>query len=334
MNKNTLIALLSILTVAFAGLAAWQAFSPPAQAPAPTVASAPEAAEPAGLEDGERTRLLARIQDLENQLAAARAAATAQAFTPTPASIPGNEPPAETDGPAIMLSEVAAMMQEPEFQDMMRSQQKLVMDQFYGELFRALDLDPQKLAEFKDLLASRMLAGMDLGMSMFGQDGAPDRETLMNAFQEAQAQVNESIRELLSEEEYELFEQYEATQAERTQVDMFKQSLPPDLTLNWEQEDALILAMHEESQAAGNPPGMDPTMGGLPPEGFDSDAMISSMEQMHGRYVQRAADILNDQQLSQFEASLQQQRNMQAMSMRMMQRMMGRDEPPPPPPTP
>jgi hypothetical protein len=336
MNKNALIALLSVLTVTFGALAARQLLAPSTPAPALPVAPDPETAPASAAGEAEHARLLARIRELENQLAAARAAATANAFAAAAPGAPA-DPAASPQPPgAGLIGEVAAMMQEPEFKDMMRTQQKMVMEQFYGELFGALVLDPERLAALKDLLADRMLAGMDAGMALFTQDGDQDFEAMAKSVQTAQDQITAQIRELLSDEEYEVFEQFEATQAERTQVDMFKQALSPDLALNWDQEDALILAMHEVNQSSQDTTaaGLDPMMGGFPSGNFDADTMLASLEQTHDRYLQRAAEILNEQQLRQFETSLQQHRNMQAMSLRMMRQMMGSGDPPPPPPLP
>lgn len=334
MKKRTAVSVLAAFLLGAAAVAAWHRLvPPPTPAPSPTSPN-PETPTP---DPAERDRLLARIRDLENDLARARAAAsTAQAAVPaTPlATIPDEPAPDAPPQQPAFMEEVASMMQQPEFKEMMRSQQKMVMDQFYGELFKALDLEPDTQARFKDLLADRMLAGMETGMSLFGGEENSDSQAIAERLMAAQQVSNDQIRELLSDEEYALFEQFEETQPERTQVDMFKQSLPQDVQLAWEQEDALILAMHEERTAIQGTTATDPMLRDFPSADADPDAVVAELERLHDRYLQRANDILTPDQVTQFEANLQQQRNMQAMSIRMMKRMMGGDQPAPPTPQP
>ena len=56
---------------------------------------------------------------------------------------------------------------------------------------------------------------------------------------------DEELRALLGEEGHDMLGQYEQTQMERTQVDLFKERLTGDLSLDWETQHELILAMSD-----------------------------------------------------------------------------------------
>jgi len=127
------------------------------------------------------------------------------------------------------------------------------------------------------------------------------------------------IRELLGENDYAYYEQFENTQMERTQVEMLRQNLPPERLPTWEQENDLILAMYEErTEFVFDVPELEhPGLGvsGMNEEQIQSH--LDEMDRLHEQYLVRAATILDEETLEAFSNSLQQWLTMQEMSLRM-----------------
>ena len=69
---------------------------------------------------------------------------------------------------------LSAMLKDPGMKEMIKNQQKValgaVIDKNYAKLFADLHLSPEQSASLKDLIMNKMMAGMDLGMSMFADD--------------------------------------------------------------------------------------------------------------------------------------------------------------------
>jgi hypothetical protein len=215
---------------------------------------------------------------------------------------------------------IAEMYDLPEVKDMIRTQQKMMLDQQYGELFAGLDLSGEMQAELKELLTVKMTTGLDTGMKLM--DGEISVEEYQQQAQEVARSLVETenrIHALLGEDDFAYYQQFEDTQMERMQVDMLRQNLPPDNLPTWEQENELIIAMHEErNQFVFNVPDLEqPSLGvsGMNEEQIQSH--LDEMDSLHEQYLVRAATILNEDALEAFSNSLQQWLAMQEMSLRM-----------------
>ena len=200
-------------------------------------------------------------------------------------------PPEQSD-PAPDPFDISQMLESPEMKEMMRAQHRMMMDQTYGELFDSLALpDPDREA-FKDLLTDKMTAVMDAGMAVWSASaGGESPEVDAEKLTAMTDRYDEQIKTLLGNDDYEVFRQYESTQHERQQVDLFKQSLGGDDAMTWEQEHELILAMHEERQASPPTSGIDPTAFQLPDSLSDErvEQQLLELDAMHGRHLMRAA---------------------------------------------
>jgi hypothetical protein len=143
-------------------------------------------------------------------------------------------------------------------------------------------------------------------------------------------QINEEIdgkiKELLSEEDYAVYEEYMDTQAERMQVQMFKQSLAGQgaESLTLDQEDALIRVMNEERKNFKYTTDYDDEQTGMNPELFTEELLdqhVKEMSALQERYIERAREVLSEQQLTAFIANMEQQFAMQKMGMEMAKSM-------------
>jgi hypothetical protein len=154
-----------------------------------------------------------------------------------------------TNAAGNFMSGLAGMMKNPQMKEMVRSQQKMMLERQFGSLFRYLSTRPQaQLDALKQLLEDRQMALVDSGVAMMG-GSTEERKKAMEEVKTVKAEYDKKIEDLLGAQDYEVFKQYEATAGERMQVQMFKDALPVDATLSDQQENDLILAMADERKA-------------------------------------------------------------------------------------
>lgn len=227
-----------------------------------------------------------------------------------------NEAPDKTP----MMANLAEMLKDPAMKDMIRAQQKTTMDLFYGSFFEYLDLQPEELETFKDLLVEKQMALMDIGLEMMDSLKDSDkRQKSAERSKEITDEFNAKIREFLGETEYEVYQQFEQTQPERMQIQFFKQSLPVSDQLDEEQEHKLILAMHEERTNFMFSTDFSQNEN-LDPANMTEETITQYMDELgrvQDNYISRAGQILSDTQLEKFTSAMKQQRAMQEMGMKM-----------------
>jgi len=224
------------------------------------------------------------------------------------------------------FKQISNMMKNPAMKEMVRSQQKSLLDMTYQAMFDALDLTDDQEAKLKDLLLEKQMKQVDLGLEMMDGDLTGEQREDVNArIEAANAEYDKAIKDLLGEEDYDWYKAYEDTKNERMQLMMFNQSLAEDNRLTVDQQDALTLAMFDARSEfkslnqLNNSNTMNP--GQFTPEQID--ALIRDLRAVADQYIERATPILTPQQLEQFRAYLDQQRGMQEMGLRMMLQMFG-----------
>lgn len=143
---------------------------------------------------------------------------------------PGPEPVVAGErprGPRFDRGGFAAIMDRPEMQRLMAIQQKAGLDARYAALFKSLNLTPDQLERFKNLLVERNTAMMDVLAAARQQGINPrsDRDAFQKLVSDAQAQVDESIRSTLGEAAYQQYKGFEQTQPQRAVVSQLEQRL-------------------------------------------------------------------------------------------------------------
>ena len=254
--------------------------------------------------------------------------------SPTPPIEPAQEPAspvAPKPKTPNMFSKFGEMAKDPAFKDMMRSQQKMALDMMYGSLFKSLNLSTEEISAFKDLIVDRQMAMMDGGMAMMNGELSPtDRAQRAKDMQGIKASYDKKIEEFLGPDDYAVFKDYEETLGERTQVNMFKQSLAGDDALTDEQETDLIAAMTEARKSLPNADLLSKS--NRDPTKFTKDGiaeMEKVLDELQGRYLQNAGAILSATQLEHFKKSLEQMHAMQAMGLKMAAQMFDEQQAPP-----
>jgi hypothetical protein len=266
-----------------------------------------------------RPVLVRETQELQPETSPAQGAAA-------PTTEPAPPPAAQTNtaGTASnFFTGLAGMMKDPQMKEMIRAQQKMMQDQMYGALFKYLNWPADKQDALKSLLLDRQMALTDAGMSMMSGSES-DRKQAMEETKTLKSDYDKKIQDLLGQQDYQTFQDYEKTVPDRMQVQMFKGTLSADAALTDQQEYDLIAAMSEERNAL---PASSLMKGqNTDPSQFTEEKIAElskQMDQMQQAYANRAATILTPAQLEQFTKWQQQMSAMQAAGMKMAVQMFG-----------
>ena len=236
--------------------------------------------------------------------------------------------PAGGAGPtgAAPMQAIAKMMKDPAMREMMRGQQKGMMDVTHASLFRYLDLSPEELETFKTLLLDKQMALVDVGIGFMDTSAtAGEREARARELEQLNKDFDARIRDALGDEDFAVYQEFEATQPERMQVNTFKMSLSGDQALDEEKEHLLVRALYDERTNMTFSLSMDQRRPPDPSQ-FTAETIAKFLEEgraLQDRSVQRAAQVLTPQQLDSFKRSLEQQRAMQEMGLKMAAQMFG-----------
>lgn len=240
---------------------------------------------------------------------------------PTPEPSPTAQPKA--GGTNNFFSGLANMMKNPQMKEMVRAQQKVMLDRQYGSLSKYLNLPPERLDALKELLADRQMAMVDVGMAMMGGSES-ERKQALEETKAIKADYDKKIQDLLGSQDYPTFQDYEKTVNERMSVQMFKDTLPTADVLSDQQEDSLIAAMYQQrkdmpASSLMNNQNQDPSQ--LTEERIAE--LQKQMEDLQKKYAEQAKGILTPAQLEQFTKWQQQWNTMQMAGLKMAAQMFG-----------
>lgn len=330
MQRNVSLILVGLVAAALAAVVVWQhgeiqkTRAAVAQAAQQTKAAEVRVAEAEASVRSERNAEAAALQharELEAQVAA-----TPVATEPAHAGPATGTRRAGTNETSPFAG-IAKMMKNPGMKAMIRAQSQGQLDMMYGALFKGLSLSPSDQETFKKLLLDKQMALIDLSMGVMDGSATPEqRKQLASKIAEATKTYDEEIRTLLGEDGFALYQEYEATQPERMQVNLFKQSLSGTDALTEQQEHDLIRALYDERK---NHPEIAKQYDRSSPPDLSAftESMVTNqlavMAQMHERNLTRAQAILSESQLAAFKKNQDQVRAMQEMGMKMASEMFG-----------
>lgn len=195
------------------------------------------------------------------------------------------------------------LLNSPEVQQLMALQQKAGLDGRYAALFKRLNLNPADLEKFKNLLVEKQAVIGDVMAAARSQGlrGSDSRDEIRVLVEDAQAQVDDSIRTTLGEAVYSQYKNFEATMPQRAVVDQLTRRLsysPAPLTETQGEQLVQILA----------------TAGGAPTSGSRRSAPAGGLIGSAGRGVQitneaivQAQGVLTPVQVSALESLKQEQ---------------------------
>jgi len=157
-----------------------------------------------------------------------------------------------TDARAAQRAQWESFRQSPKGSQLMAAQQRDMLDRRYSTLFKTLNLTPDQLAKFKDLLVERQNAARDV-MNVAREQGldfrnSNDRSEIQQLVQQAQADVDTSIATAIGQDKYAQFQNYDQTAPQRIVVNQIAQSLSyTSNPLTPEQNDQLVALLAQNA---------------------------------------------------------------------------------------
>ena len=220
---------------------------------------------------------------------------------------------------------IANMMKNPQMKEMMKVQQKLAVSQMYASLPRYLSLPAETKEKLQALLVERQLALAETGLAMM--NGAEEeRKKAAEDSKTAKAEYDPAIKELLGDQDYEVFKLYEESVPEQTHVTMFKNSLTGDESLSEQQENDLVAAMYQARKDLPKDSLLNGQNQSADPSQLTQEHVAESLKQLEllqQKYAEGAATILNDAQLERFKQWQEQMAAMQRAGLSMAAQMFG-----------
>jgi hypothetical protein len=327
--------LLVISVVANLALAAWAVqlqghLSEARAARRAAAAEAEEALRKAEDVRREARRLQARVNEAtrESKTLTAQLSDLRERALPPVAALPSAkaaEAPApkeaEEAGGGFMRG-LGKMMEDPKMQEAMRGQQKVVLNMIYGSLFEQLNLPEPDATQLRELLVDRQMLGI-----RYMADARTNPEDAAALMKQGREDNNEALKQLLGDDGFKTYKEYESALAERAQVGQFRQSLGDSLEnrLTVEQEDALVTLMVAKREELGLPNQQDREEAFFADGGAGAakmmEAYLENQSKVNAAVAKEAADILTESQLKQFTEFQKGQLEMQKLGVQMMKNM-------------
>ena len=217
------------------------------------------------------------------------------------------------------------MMKDPAMRQMMREQQKAMINLMYGGLFKDLNLSPEEKDKLKDLLTDAQLKNIEAAQGMFGgKEGISEETTKQIA--DAKKQTEAEVKALLGDERFAQYQDYQKNVNERMQIDQFKNQLAgANMPMN-DAQSAQMMQIIKEEKAATPAPISDDQSQAPKPDTFTAANMekqVAWMDDYNQRVLNRAAQVLNPEQLKQYQSFQEQQASMQKLGLQMAKQMFG-----------
>jgi hypothetical protein len=220
----------------------------------------------------------------------------------------------------------AGMLKDPEMRDLIKSQQSVfitsMIQKQYEPLIQQIHLTRDQADKLEDLLKKKTLTDSEIGASMI--DPAADDAKRADAYRRITAEkegYDGQIKELLGDDNYRAFQDFEKTVPDRTVVEQFRDQIAGRPTaLSGEQERLLIQAMSEERTSfrytASSSNDQNRT-----------EQMARDQRQLDDQILARTRQFLNPEQVAAFEQFQKAQADMRINLMKMTAKMMPRKGP-------
>ncbi len=222
---------------------------------------------------------------------------------------------------------LGSMMKDPAMREMMREQQKAMIKMMYGGLFKELKMSPEEEVRLKELLTDSQMANIEAAQGLFG-DGKESAEDSSKRIAEAKKQTDAKVKELLGDERYAQYEDYQKNVGERMQLDQLKMKFAGENLPLADQQTAQLLQIMKEEKTA-TPPVIPTDNTQMPSKELftaeNIDKQIQWMDDYNKRVQSRAESVLSPDQLKLYRDWQEQQAAMQKMGMNMARQMFGKD---------
>ena len=282
------------------------------------------------LEKAKRAPAVTAASTLAQQVAVVNSAPAVLPATP-PASmvaVPATAMPVASGMMGFRFDRSRKLMEEPEYREAMRAQQRVMLLERYPDLAAVLHLQPDQKERLLDLLADQQMRGMT-NAPPFRADGTPLDENQRREFQERiQAQQRDNQAELtalLGSGGMQQWSEYQNSLGARMQVRQLRSTLEAvGEPLREDQAQSLITAMTAEAQRRNAEPGSNAQTVAMTRSVDATDRtaafeqMLQRTEQYNKRVHDAVAPYLSSQQLASFDASQDRQLVMQRANLKML----------------
>lgn len=229
-----------------------------------------------------------------------------------------------------VMGNFSKMMENPGMNQMMVASQRGVLDVMYADLVNQFDLNDEERDYFMDLLLSRQMKAVEVGMKMMpGGLSAEEKAELEASVKENRKMVRREIKKFLNDpDDFAEWKFYEKTVQDRMMLTKVEQELDAaGAPLTDQSYRQLLQAIYETrsgfefSSDLAQEENMDMT-----PERF-SDENIANLERdllaLAELIVERAGTILSEDQLLVFQQSQQAGIELQLSQLKMAKQMFG-----------
>lgn len=222
------------------------------------------------------------------------------------------------------------MMANPVMKEMVRTQQRGMIDMLYGDLIAHFALSEEEASHFTELLLDHQLAGMEQGAKMATASVA-EREALSESIKSGKEMAEEQIKTFLnSEQDYAAYQAYTERLPERQQLMGLNGLLDAkQIPLTEDQEVELIEVMHEARKAfdfENDFSDQDEVDFASLTEEKVANYLVE-FDSLNASIAERADKILSEEQMVVFLENQQQMKAMQEMGLKMTVQMFGQETP-------
>jgi len=219
------------------------------------------------------------------------------------------------------------MMQDPAMKEMIRSQQKATMKTMYGSLFKDLNLSADQQKQLTDILLDSQMNSVENAAGVLEGEGA-GKTNAINALVEKHKATTEQIKNLLGDEKYAQYEDYQKTMADRMTLNQFQQQAAgTETALRDDQLKQLVQLMKEERTKVPPVVGEDPAKAAESLSNLMDEETLNRQlkwqEDFNQRVLDRAGQILTPEQLKEYADFQAQQLNMQKFGLKMARDVFG-----------
>jgi len=288
--------------------------------------------------DRQRKEAAAQAEELTAQLRSRQLAANSAVATtaaPAAAAEPAASEPAKPDSDVAGFGKmISKMMQDPDTRELVRNQQRMMMNQLYAPLVKQMGLTADEAAQFKDLLADHAMKGAEKAFSAVSSTGSSNRTEQLKTMTADFKSFDEEVKAFLGDDRYAQYKEYQETLGERTVLNQFKVQTGGDYNLTDPQTEALLTFMKEEKKSVAAATGLPMTDGGQDKAklmalltGDKLDELINAQQTVNQRVYDRARTILSADQLQTLSKFQTNQMQMTRMGLTMAKKMFGADKP-------
>jgi hypothetical protein len=227
-----------------------------------------------------------------------------------------------------MRDMVSTMMKNPEMRKVIRGQQKAMIDVMYAGLFKQLQLGPEEKTELSELLLNAQMRRVEGAQGMFGESDAQDLEQARLDFAQAKKELETQVKDLLGDERYGEYREYQKNVTERMQINQLQTQLESSQMPLQDQQVAQLMQLMQDEKTKVPP--VFPSDSNISPA--ETKALMTAeniekqfqwMDDYNKRVLTAAAAVLSPEQLQKFRELQEQQASMQKTALKMAKELFG-----------